>query len=461
MRPNKQKERNYVLHLFISFLSSLLLCSNGLSQPRLFPFDQETMLEKINVLVLYAVEGGETHTLFYGKEDLRSRDELVVEGYISGAVVLSNDEVEAYLGGLPMSRIRENDDGTLLCKYFGPLDSMQSILPYIESVSSTEGVETSTGTAKYLFGGYSYFPKVPGTSVSPKDRFFISLKRGDASIQISVRQQASRTVFKFQPGSREEIAFQYQGTSIADHFAEEAELQQRLIAVSEGIRSAEKWFNMDLVTRVNIVDYEGTHNALTCEGEKAIWFYIKALREEPLEELKTIARHETLHLLVDRQGFARDGELRAHFADLKGFGTFSYERFMLIAGGVVLGGAGKNQNENENFFAFISERNFLEGMKGGHAHQNPDEFCTSFLHSLMFVERFTKNLDRPLALNGRDEPNFLTEKEKQSVLKEYVQTFEILSRLISSQKETSDQAVRIRSFLGTHLQAKRESEEVR
>jgi hypothetical protein len=459
MPSNERKERNYVLHLFIAFLASLLLCSNGLSQPRLFPSDQETVLEKINVLALYAVQGGKAHTLFYSKEDLRSGDELVVEGYISGAVVLCNDEVAAYLGGLPMSRIRENDDGTLLCKYFGPLDSLKSILPYIESVSSTEGVETSTGSAKYLFGGYSYFPKVPGTSVSPKDQFFISLKKGDASIQFSIRQQASRTVFQFEPGTGKEISFQYQGTSIADHFAEEAELQKRLIAVSEGIRSVEKWFNMDLVTRVNIVDHEGIHNAVACEGETEIWFYIKALREEPHEELKAIARHETLHVLVDRQGFARNGELRAHFADLKGFDTFSNERFMLITGGVVLGEARKNENENVHFFSFINERNFLQGMKGGHSHQNPDEFCTSFFHSLMFVEGLRKNLDRPLALKDREKPHFLNEEEKRNVLKEYVRTFDILSRLIG--KETSDRMIRIRPFLDTQLQAKRESEAAR
>ena len=119
----------------------------------------------------------------------------------------------------------------------------------------------------------------------------------------------------------------------------------------------------------------------------------------------------------------------------------------------------KERNYVLHFFSFINERNFLQGMKGGHSHQNPDEFCTSFLHSLMFVEGLSKNLDRPLALKDREKPHFLNEEEKQNVFKEYVRTFDILSRLIS--KETSDRMIRIRPFLDTQLQAKRESEAAR
>lgn len=418
---------------------------------------RDSILEKINLLALYTVVGGKRHIMTYQKEDLRSGRGLEVEGYVSGVVVLCNDLVEANLDGIRMSRIRENQDGTLVCKYFGPLRSAKSIFPYIDQVISrapATAVQRGKDTPKYLLGGYSYFPKVLGSAVSGKDRFVICLKKGDAWARIPVRQQ-DRTTYTFRQGTGEEMIFRYRGNSLEDRFDEIPDLRQRLAAVCDGIRSVENRFDLDLVTRVNLVDYEEIRNAVTQEGGKEIWFYIRAIEEEPLAELKTIAEHETLHLLVDRQEFADSGELLEHFADLKGFDILSYERFMLITRGVVPEMDGRNPKEDTVFFAFINERNFLEGMKGGHSHQNPDEFCTSFLHSLMFVERLEENLDRPLDLVGHQTPYFLSSEEKGMVLDAYIKTIDILQRSVSH-KETLSGAGRVRSLLeNAHFRTRR------
>jgi hypothetical protein len=466
-----RKHRKCLPLFFISLLFPILLNSNSFSErinrpvPLSVPSEaplisqEEAILENISFLALYTVEKGKMRCLYYRKEDLRPGQDLVVNGYVSGVVVLSNQEVEACIGNMPMSRIRENEDGTLTCRHFGPLDSMGAIFPYIQSIPQRKPAEieqTRTSSSKYLFGGYSYFPKVLGAGVSPEEGVFISLKKGEASVQILVRQRKDCTIFKFQPDTSEEIPFRYQGTTLTHHFPVEGELRQRLIAVSEGIRSVENRFEVDLVSRVNLLDYEEIHNAVTCKGEKEIWFYLKALREEPLDELRTIAEHETLHLLVDLKGFADEGELREHFADLKGFGMFSYERFMLITRGILREGQ-QSLNKDAIFFAFLSERNFLEGMKGGHAHHNPDEFCTSFLHSLMFLEQLTPNLDRPLALQNHRKPHLLTPKEKQNVLKDYIKTLDILARSVSPEKEAFKCFEKICSILQqAHFQAKRD-----
>jgi hypothetical protein len=424
-----------------------------------FSVRQEGLLDKLNLLALYTVDEGKKRLLFYERKDLKAEVPLSVKGYVTGAVVLLNEEVAVSLDDIPMSRIRENDDGTLTCKYFGPLESVDSIYPYIESVSHKKPEEnkaTETGAAKYLFGGYSCFPVIRGAGVSPRDQFIISLKKGDASVRIAVRQQGARTIFASQPGTKEEITFQYQGTSLAGHFPTDAELRPRLQAIAEGIRSVENRFGMDLVNRVNLVDYDKIRNAVTCGGEKEIWFYIKVLREEPLGELKTIAAHETLHLLVDRQGLAEDAALREHFADLKGFDILSYERFMLITKNIVLQKAEVDRIENAVFFAFIDERNFLEGMKGGHAYQNPEEFCTSFIHSLMFAERLRENLDRPLFLRGRPEPYYMTPAEKETVLNEYIKTLEILKQSIAAERDKGGPAGKFKNILeNAHIQATR------
>jgi len=469
----KRKERKkYILFTLILSLVLSLLSLNSFgheNSPRepssfhsesLLPSYREVMLEKINLLALHVIREGKRRTLFYEREDLRPGEPLEVEGYVSGVVVLCNDEVEVVIDGVPMSRIRENDDGTLTCKYFGPLEPEGWVFPSVKSIvhrRPTENSDFEIVKSNYLFGGYSFFPKVLGSGVSHKDRFLIQLEKGDASVRIPLRQQGHRTIFKTQPEFGEEVIFQYQGTSLADHLAEGEDLRQRMAAVSEGIRSVENRFDMDLVSRVNLVDYGEIHNAVTCRGEDEIWFYIETLRKESLEELKIMAEHETLHILVDRNGFVNDTEFLDHFADLKGFGMLSYERFMLITRGIVPEENEKRPEEDTALFAFVNEKNFFKGMKGGHSHQNPDEFCTSFLHTLMSVEQLRNNLDRPLVIRGHNEPRFLSREEKGKVLKDYITTLEILKRWISKDEGTLDRACRIRNFLEhAHYQARRE-----
>lgn len=462
----RQKEPKFFLFLFLFFLGFLLSSPGDFAQeigPRseaLFS-NQDGILEKVNLLALYVVENGKRRSILYKGADLRSGREPEVKGYVCGVVVLCNDEVEAGLEGRPMSRIRENDDGTLICKYFGPLQSADSIFPYLEAVNQkkTFGYESPEKESNYLFGGYSYFPKVMGSSVSGNDRFIVCLKKGKASARIFIRQQENRTIYKFRPGTAEEIIVQYQGTSLTGPLDGIRDLRQKLTVVFEGIRSVEDRFDAGLVTRVNLVDYGAIRNAVTCEGGREIWLYIKALREEPLAELKTMAAHETLHLLVDRMGFANDEDLLGYFADLKGFDLLSSARFVLMTRGVVAEKSENDGKENEIFFSFINERNFLEGMKGGHAHQNPDEFCASFLHSLMFIDRLADNLDRPLVLQGHQHPHprLLTLQEKQDVLKAYTRTIGILSRSVPMGGESRNRSGRINNFLEqAHLRAERE-----
>ncbi|MCK9274118.1 MAG: hypothetical protein M0P57_03415 [Syntrophales bacterium] len=385
------------------------------------------LIEKINHLILYTIEGGEKHTRYFGRDELSSGGPLHINGYVNGAVLLSNDEVEAELDGTLMSRILENEDGTLACKYFGPLAEANFL--YVEH-SKNNGGNSTKGKPNYLFGGYSYFPRVLGSAVSGKNNFFISIKKDDAVLNIPIQHERSHTLFTFTSGSENKVVFNCQGNSLKESLNDLPDLAQRLESISDGINSVERAFGSKLVTRVHVVDYN-IRNAVTCEGESEIWFYRRTFREETLDELKTIAEHETLHLLVDRHGFAKQTGVLEHYADLRGFDTLSYERFILITRGIVLRETADNQAENKIFFSFINERNFIKGRKGGHSHQNPDEFCTSFLHSLMYIENLEDNLNGPSTLESRTKPRYLAKEEKQKILYDYIKTIEVLKESIS------------------------------
>ncbi len=196
------------------------------------------ILDKVDLLVLHVVEGGQRHTRQYGQGELRPGGPLKVNGYVTGVVVLCHGEIEADLDGKLMKRIQANHDAKLTCKDSGAGTAVGSSYPYIPPGTRTGGTEktpSTPGAGKYRFGGYAYFPRIVGTGVSREDQFFISLKKDTVSVRIPVQQLGCRTIFT-SPGAQEHVTFQYQGTSLADCFAEEADLQQRLRAVSEGIR---------------------------------------------------------------------------------------------------------------------------------------------------------------------------------------------------------------------------------
>jgi hypothetical protein len=394
------------------------------------------LIESVKLLGLYTIEQGRMHTRLYDRKDILRERPLEVEGYVSGVVLLLNGEMDVQLDGAALSRIRERDDGTLLCKHFGRLNDDDSIFPYVEPLIQEAPGRLGEGpdeTPSYLPGGYSCFPKVRGSGVSPLDRFSISLRRGKASRQITIRHQGERALWEFQAGSGRSVPIVTHGRALSDRSSGRDHLRKRLRAFGQGVRSVEARFGADLVSRVHLVDRRQIRNAVTCKGQSEIWLYVDTLLEEPLEELKTIAEHETLHLLVDREGLTDDAAIRKHFADLKGFGMLSCERFLLVSQGVMRDPDTASDEENTLFFSFIDERNFIEGMKGGHSHDNLDEFCTSFLHSVMFFERLGERLNRPVALTRpRRDRRRLTPEEALRVLETYEKTARLLRRAVAA-----------------------------
>jgi hypothetical protein len=384
------------------------------------------ILDSLNLLVLYTVQNGQGHTRVYRRSDISPGKPLEVKGYVSGVLVLLKDSARVCLDGDPMSKIRENRDGTLSCRNYGFLRPESSITPYIGTADPQKPSAAAAArleAPKDLHGGYSAFPGVLGSSLSPGESFTISLAGRAGTALITCRQEAYRTFMQLPIREGRQIPVRYQDDSVISQF-NQADLKQRLTTFAEGIKAVEKKFGMELTSVINLVDYDRICNAMTCDGSGEIWVYARLLKQESLAELKTIGEHESLHLVTNRMGFAH--VLREQFADLLGLEDLSMERFMLVTKGITRHSAKKIPNKKRNFFAFINERHFIKGMSGGHSQQNPDEFCASFLHSLMYVDSLKTNLNRPLSLFDRDKPHLLTRTEKRDVEHEYLKTLDIL-----------------------------------
>jgi hypothetical protein len=256
------------------------------------------------------------------------------------------------------------------------------------------------------------------------------------TFSVSVRQDASQTLHrKCLDSDRREsgVVFRYIGSGVDRLEEQVSDFEERLHAIEEGIASVESVRGSGLVTGVNIIDYESVSDAVACDGRDDIWFYVDTIRTEPVAELRTMAAHEALHVLVDKSGFARDSEIRELFARLRGHDEFSRERFAIVTSGVAPRRKPEQCLEGGSFFSFINERNFIEGMKGGHSHASVEEFCVSFIHSLMFLQNFERNLERPIRLSESAEGlRPLTSREKTFVVDSYLTAMETFARALDS-----------------------------
>jgi hypothetical protein len=412
--------------------------------------NERGLAEKVRMVKLYTVHEGKSLNRILTKADLQRQEPIEVQGYVTGILILADVQMNVNVDGQTMSKIRKNPDGTYSIKYFGKVGyseiGMAPSNTYYEKGSREEN-----GSPGFL-EGYSLFPRVVGDAVSPACNFQIAVEMGERSCALPIVQKGYDTfhLSKPEPVERKNpIEFQYLGERLDRHMSR-PDFNDRLRAVAEGIKSVEKIFSTKLVDRVKIIDYEKVQNAVTCEEKNDIWFYINTFLGEPLEELKTIAEHEALHILVDQTKLAKDLSIRELYSDLRGYESLSRERFAVVAYGVSSPGGSSGENtSHREFFAFIDEKNFIEGMKGGHSSQNVDEFCASFLHSLMFMDRLQANLDRPLKVGDGQPDRFLKPKKRKQILTNYIRTIETM---LDAQKDGTENGAGIPSFLRACLE---------
>jgi hypothetical protein len=401
------------------------------------------LINDIDVLVLHKVSNGKIYNTVLTREDLRETETLEVDGYISGIMAFCNENMTISVEGQSMNKVRKNPDGTFSLKYYGkikPEDLMPAVANNAYYGKNSSGKAERLEDAFVNAWGYSLFPMIVGDSVSSKNHFVISFERGGRSFSMPVRQEGFcelDPICAHGPFT-ETVSLRYIGNRMDQLSQLSPDLDSRLHAIGDGIAAVEATFKSQLIGQVNILDYEGIYNAVISEEKAGIWIYIETLRQEPIGELKTIAAHESLHKYVKARQLTRDSGVRELFADLKGYDALSYERFHLMMNG----SARSLQPNDALFFAFINERNFLEDKKGGHSHENLDEFCTSFLHSLMFIDRLEENLDRPVKLTGGRASHYLSSQEKDKILETYVKGIEVMIRALSKQERVEDLLVK-------------------
>jgi hypothetical protein len=386
--------------------------------------------ESSTMLVLYIVKNGKVRKSYHSEADLFDSPEIRVDGYVAGIVAFTDAEQDIYVDSIRLRKVSRKKDGGLVFNHYGKANPEEIFI--LESADNQDSANPEIN--RYFrddsVSGYSFFPIIPGDAVSPDNRFSIDFVKHGNKFEVRVLQKGyvelpAKEAFPDNGACK----IRYLGDRFDFLERQVPDFEERIDAIVEGIAEVEKAFEIRLVRKVNVVDCDGIHNALTRAGHDDIWFFVETFKNEPVYELKTIARHEVLHLLVDKYDFTKSTGIREIFADLKGYDALSFERFFLVTQGKAKNRYAKSE-KNHPLFAFVNEKNFLPGSKGGHSQDNLDEFCTSFLHSLMYSELIGPNLDRSLELNP-DSPSIrLGTEEKREILDYYRRTIESFIGLI-------------------------------
>jgi hypothetical protein len=241
---------------------------------------------------------------------------------------------------------------------------------------------------------------VPGNALCGERQLRITVTQHGLSYHLMIHQhpRVKLDVYDDAPNMPGTPAFYYLGDDVRQFGRSPADSKQRMEAILKGIRAAEAATLSNLVQQVDIIDLAAPHNALTCEGQNTIWIYNRLFWSKSPAELRTIAEHECMHILSNRLGLPTDPHIRELYAELMGFGAFSRERFCVLASGRPSGHPRPEGGTCRSglFFDFISEFNFLRGASGGHAQDDVNEFCASFLHTLMYIDRLGPMLTRPI-----------------------------------------------------------------
>lgn len=428
----------------VFFFSPCTYAENHPAEPAesvtIFP---DTFADKVKAICIYEVRNGRVQPKIFSGNDLKTRKAIQVNGYTSGIVLFTTECMNISVDDRQMETFPINRDGTYKLKESGDFDHLK----LLTTLNHSDPQGHTLPNLDQMKGRYCYFPKIRGDAVCKQSIFNIELSIDNMTLTLPVNQTGSLKFYNtgsVHAASQDTLSFLDVGNNLSRLDKASPDFTKRIAALSKGIQTAESRFQTKLVDTINILNYNDADNAFTYKGEKQIWIYNQTFKKVSPRELHSLAEHEACHILIDSMDLTLNDALRKHFADLKGFGAFSLERFMLVTLGSIPGAGLNDTSSNSHFFAFINEKNFIKGMTGGHSQDNLEEFCASFLHSTLYIDRLYSNLQRPITLRG-GKKHHLTKDEKSKLFEIYKKTITLFHA--AAQKESGP------TYLSRYLQA--------
>ncbi|MBT4447326.1 MAG: hypothetical protein HOD06_01140 [Candidatus Komeilibacteria bacterium] len=384
--------------------------------------NQLDVIDKIKLIRFVVVHDNETESIIFSPEELQNNPTLSVEGYVANVMVLGDDGIEVSLNGQGSKKIdRDHDEDYLIlggtCVHPEELQTDEYSEDFFHDLITKSELTADEHGSTYLSGGH-YFGLATsmgylGEPVNDDQNNILKFKTNDGTYSFPINQHVFQ---EFEPDNIEDsgrggdLVFEYLGNR-PDSISNDEGVDEHIQAITNAITRVESISGSNLIDRVRFIDYNAD-NAFAAHYEKEMTFTMDHLEGNDVEESAATAEHEILHKYVDQKKFTDDPEIRTLFADLKGY--TSNKKTRIINNGWIPFDGFNEDYDNKIFFDFIDEKSFL-GRGGGHSKDNVWEFCTSFIHSLMYLDRLDDNLQE-----------IGDEEERMSVLDNYIHTTQVV-----------------------------------
>jgi hypothetical protein len=430
-----------LLPLLVFILWTFFIVAGVFAEESLTPAHQKTAIARADAesagassnepaahaVSLFTLHNGVCTPEYFSRHELKQGRPLEIQGSVVGVVVFGPDDLKVELGGQKLRPIQSDADGTFHVKGYGKFNPSE-LSARTHMARGGQGLPTATIAPPPGATGraFYYFPKVFGAAVSSQQQFELQLAGQDSRQVVEINHRPIQKIAWADGRKVPSSSFYYVGHRLETLLETAYDFQGRLAAIYDGVRLVEDAFQLDLVQDVQLIDLNRRNNALTYEGRNTIWFYVDTVLGTSAQELRRIASHEALHQLVYQLRLAHHSQTRRFFADLWNLDKLSMARFQMVTSGWFDSRSAQLTPSNRLFFSFINEKNFMRGMNGGHSHDNLDEFLTSFIHSLLYIEKLERNLHSPVSIYGTKTRHRLTDQEKTHILNLYKQSIELL-----------------------------------
>lgn len=380
-----------------------------------FEYDEQIdaipkIIEKIKAVCIFFVKDGVVKTAVLTKHELEKLNRIHLDGYIAGMLVFTDTEkgevhiecndTYALEGERLSDRASVGVRNGCRITYIYPEDL--NLPSRYQDLFNDLMSQVGDGVSAYFVGNVATSIFYLGESVGHElhGGYYISFADSKSALRVGLEQSSNDYI-----GSLGSTDFYFLGNN--KNLLKSRVIGQKLSAIHRGIRKIEKFAGKEFVNKVNIVEFN-VNNAMANKNSPEIKFTTANLLESTPYDLRNMAEHELLHKYVDHVGLNKDEHISTLLAQTLGRDSWgAYGDFA--------------EYDEHAFFAFVNEHNYLDTSEGGHSNANIDEFSTSFLHSLMYIDKFEKNLEEGIRLEVNDKnKTYLTTEEKLRVIDLYI-----------------------------------------
>lgn len=292
----------------------------------------------------------------------------------------------------------------------------------------------------YFFGMDATSPLYFGDAASTVERLDLRMSFKGQILHIPIHQKT------FQPFSsaplqrtvnKTGVSFWYLGNQ-QEELIGIPDIQTKLSAIARGVKNVHTKLGVNITDQIRVIDY-AVDNASASQTETSLSIFRDFLFNNSVRENFQTAEHETLHRYVALRGLTEDQALRGLFADIEG--VEGNQRETIIQTGTTPLADFDSDYRNKLFFAFVDERNYFHEKQGGHSYSNIYEFTTSFVHTLLYIDKLEKNLFTPISIiedDGKTRSIDLTDDDRRQILAHYEQVLEEIIRIVKASPVQKD-----------------------